>query len=100
MAHKKHIGSILVATTSFLGGLAAGFLLAPDSGPKNRAWLNEQASELSDWMDRQRKFASHQTDRRIKKLRKNMGRGVKQNFPNLYEATEHIALSDRDIIGE
>lgn len=99
MAPKNRIGSFLVATTSFIGGMALGMLLAPGSGSKNRAWLTDQATDLSDWMDKQRKFATHQTSRKFRRLRKNMDRSVQQHFPDLYAATEHIDLSDRDILG-
>ncbi|HKK46891.1 MAG TPA: YtxH domain-containing protein, partial [Balneolaceae bacterium] len=86
MAQKNIFRSIIVTATTFVGGMAVGMLLAPDSGSKSRAWLTDQATELSDWMERQGKFASRQTNLKVGKLRKNMGRGVKRNFPNLYEA--------------
>ncbi len=41
--------NFLLFTTSFLGGLAAGFLLSPKKGEQNRAWLSENALGLNRW---------------------------------------------------
>lgn len=99
MAKKFNLGSLILATSSFIGGFAIGMLLAPNKGSKNRAWLSDQATELSDWMDHRRRAVSYQTNKKIKVLRKNMNRGVRQHIPNLYDATENINLSDRDVFG-
>jgi len=97
MAQKNNLGSLLFATTTFLGGVALGILLAQNNSSKNQAWLSDHASELSEWMDRKRKIAAYQAGRKLRKWRKRTGWGVKQNVPDLYQATEQINLSHRHI---
>jgi len=100
MSQKINIDSVVVAITSFLGGLAVGLLLTPRNRSNSRVWLSNQAVDLTRWVNRQRKFAPFNTNKIIRTFRNNMNQGVNRIFPDLYEATEHIALSDRDILGE
>lgn len=100
MGQKKNLGSILLATTSFVGGIAAGLLLAPEKGSRNRAWLSKHATELVNWVNTQGKAARFKSNRELKNFRRNIHQGIKRNVPNLYEATENIDLSDKDIISE
>jgi len=100
MERKRNLGSILLATTSFVGGLAAGFLLAPKNGPENRRWLASQASEFSKWMDYQTRAAQLKTDRELRRFRQNVQQGIRQNVPDLYQATDQIDLGHKDILGE
>ena len=100
MGRKEKVNSILLATTSFIGGIVAGLLLAPNKGSRNRAWVSDQANELADWVDTHRKNARHKSGQKLHQLRNNMQHGVRQNLPDLYEATENIDLSKNDIISE
>jgi len=79
MDQKDSLNTILLATSSFIGGIAAGLLLSPQKGSQNRAWLSAQFKDL-----RNKKFSN---------LRLTIYKGIKQNFPDLYEATENIRLS-------
>jgi len=97
MGRKKKLSSLLLLTGSFVGGVAAGLLLAPKSGVRNRIWLSKRASNVSDWMERQGKSAQVKGKRELHKLRNNVQQGIHQHVPNLYYATENIDLSDRDI---
>ncbi len=92
--------NFLLFTTSFLGGLAAGFLLSPKKGEQNRAWISENASELSRWAKIQRRIAKHKGLREFEKLQKTIHQGIHKNIPDLYEATDTIPLSDDNILNE
>jgi len=100
MGQKKTLSSILLLTGSFLGGVAAGFLLAPKSGSRNRVWLRQRANDLSNWMNKQGKSAQIKGKYELHKLRNNVQQGIRQHVPNPYSATDHINLSDRDIVRE
>lgn len=100
MGRKTNIGSILLATTSFLGGVAAGFLLAPRKGAQNRAWISKRADRLARWANSRSKKARYKSNKELEKLRQNVQQGIRQNVPDLYEATERIDLSDNDILSE
>jgi gas vesicle protein len=100
MGRKTNIGSILLATTSFLGGVAAGFLLAPREGTQNRAWISKRADRLARWVNSRGKKARYKSNKELEKLRQNVQQGIRQNVPDLYEATERIDLSDNDILSE
>lgn len=95
MAEKSALNSLLLATGSFLGGITLGFLLTPKNGRENRAWISEHAVELSNWVERQRSLASRKGRLKLHHIRRNMQSGLRQNVPNLYEATERIDLSEQ-----
>lgn len=100
MRRKSNITSIVLATSSFIGGMAVGFLFSPRSGAQNRSWLADNTSELKNWIDKQQKAASDKSGKELQEFRKNVQQGIRQNIPDLYEATEHIDLSKNDILGE
>lgn len=85
--------SFLLFTTSFLGGLAAGFLLSPEKGKQNRAWLSDNAPELTRCTKRQRQIAKKKSSQELGKLRKKLHQSIQHNIPNLYEATDTFLLS-------
>lgn len=97
MGRKTNISSILLAATSFIGGVAAGLLLAPKKGSQNRAWVSDHATELANWVDAQHETARDKGSKELHRFRKNVQQGIRQNVPDLYEATENIDLSDNDI---
>jgi gas vesicle protein len=100
MVHKKECSSILLASASFIGGLTAGLLLAPEPGRRNRKWLRKRANSLSRWIDNQRQSIQHKGRKELRKVHTNVQQGIRQNVPDLYSATEHIGLSKRDINSE
>lgn len=97
MERKTNIRSIFLATTSFIGGVAVGFLLSPKSGDENRMWLSDHTAEMAKWIDSKRQSASNKSSSELQKFRKNVQQGIRQNIPDLYEATEDIGLSDNDV---
>ena len=100
MGQNKTLSSIFLATTSFVGGMAAGLLLAPRKGSQNRAWISNHTTELTDWVDTQGRMARYKSNRQMRNLRNNVHKGIQQNIPNLYKATEQINLSDNDVFSE
>lgn len=98
MAKKSVLHSFLLATGSFISGVTLGLLLTPQSGRQNRAWISNHAVELSDWVERQRKITDRKGRLKLRHIRKNVHDGLKQNIPDLYEATEHIDLSEQELI--
>jgi gas vesicle protein len=92
--------SFLLVTTSFLGGLAAGLLLSLRKGEQNRAWLSENASQLTRRAKIQRRMAKQKSSRELQKLRNNIHQGIQKNIPDLYEATDTIPLNDSSIWDE
>lgn len=100
MERNPKISSIFLATTSFIGGVAVGLLLSPKSGDKNRMWLSDHTAELAHWLNERRKSATDRSSRELQQFRKNVQQGIRQNIPDLYEATEEIDLNTNDISGE
>lgn len=97
MTKEFNIKPVLIATASFVGGVAAGLLLAPKKGSGNRAWLSKQASDLGRRVDNYRKIAAGKSSKEFHKLHQNFHSGLKRSIPDFYEATEHINLSDRHL---
>lgn len=99
MAKRSNIKRLLLTATSFAGGMALGMILAPKSGRENRKWLNDQTTEFADWVDDQGKEVVNKSGKQISQIRTKVRKGVKNNFPNLYEATEEIKLDESDFLG-
>lgn len=97
---KKHstFAQLLLATSSFVGGIAIGLLLAPNSGKKNRDWVQTHASDVADWIDEKGKQALHSGNRQLKYIRSQVQNNIKKNVPDLYHATEHIDLDEFDVV--
>lgn len=100
MTKESSTKPLLIATASFVGGIAAGLLLSPQSGPGNRTCLFNRATELTHWLEQRRKTAAHKSGKEFHKLHQNFHRGLKRSLPDFYKATEHISLSDRDLLNE
>ncbi len=94
----KRKNNFLLFTTTFIGGLAAGLLLSPQKGSQNRAWLTNNALELGRWAKLQRKLARRKSNRELSKVQQNVQQGIHQHIPDLYEATNEISLSSKDIL--
>lgn len=100
MRRKKTFRSIIVASASFIGGIAVGLLLAPKSGSRNRIWLNKRADNLSKWVDNKRQSIQSKGQKELHKVHTNVQQGIRQNIPDPYDATEHIDLSEKDLNSE
>lgn len=100
MGRNQAARSILLISASFAGGLAAGLLLAPKSGSRNRSWLTNRATELSKWMHHQRRSMQSKGKKELQKIHTNVQQGIHRQVPDLYRATEHINLSESEINGE
>lgn len=98
MKKRSAFTKLLLATSSFAGGLAIGLLLAPGSGKRNRAWIQTHASDVTDWIDKKGKQALDSGNRQLKHIRSQVQRNVKKNVPDLYHATEHIDLDEFDVV--
>ena len=83
----KTASYLVVAAGAFLGGLALGLLVSPQSGRENRALIRKKSSDVAD-------FVSKKT----RKVRADVSREVKKNFPDLYAATSDIGLNDSDVL--
>ena len=97
---KKHstLTKLLLATSSFAGGIALGLLLAPNSGRRNRAWVQTHASDVADWIDEKGKQALDSGNKQLKHFRSQVHRNIQKNVPDLYHATEHIDLDEFDVV--
>ncbi len=83
----KTASYLVVAAGAFLGGLALGLLVSPNSGRENRALIRKKSSDVAD-------FVTKKTET----VRADISRGVKKNFPDLYAATKDIGLNDDDVL--
>jgi gas vesicle protein len=99
MYKESGLWSLLIATGSFIGGVTLGVLLTPKNGRETRSWVSDQASEVSGWVDQQRKDVHHKGQNELQRIRQNVHHGIQHNIPNLYEATERINLSDHELTG-
>lgn len=97
MSDSSNLKPFLLSTLSFMGGVAAGFLLAPEKGVKNRNWISYQ---LKNWVTRSSHDHERETNIRydIYELRHQIQEGIQQNIPDAYEATEYIPLSNNELL--
>ncbi|MCH8567303.1 MAG: hypothetical protein LAT67_03530 [Balneolales bacterium] len=71
---------LAVAISSFAAGVIVSLLSSPSSGTQNREWISRSTSDLKS---------------KVKESGKELRN---KNFPDLYEATEHIGLTDDDLM--
>ncbi|MGM0589873.1 MAG: YtxH domain-containing protein [Bacteroidota bacterium] len=98
MATRSNLGLLLLAASSFAGGLALGLLLTPQSGRKNREWIAQNADQMRKWADEKSKEARHHSEEKLHKISESVRDGVRHNMPDLYEATEDLTLDGDSLI--
>lgn len=98
MKKRSTLTKLLLATSSFAGGVALGLLLSPNSGKRNRDWVQTHASDVTDWLDDTRKKALNSGNRQLKHIKSQVQRNIDKNVPDLYHATEHIGLDEFDVV--
>ncbi len=91
MSKKSNISTFFLTTTSFIGGVAVGFLLNDKKG-KGRRWV-------SDWLDNRGSVILEKGNKSIKSVRRNISKEIDNNIPDPYKATEKIPLKDSKILG-
>jgi gas vesicle protein len=82
----RGIGTLLTGLAAFAGGVVAGLLLTPKSGKENRQWIEDQSHKILE-----------DGEKRIGEVSKNIKRSVKENLPDLYEATELLQFDDEEL---
>jgi len=82
----RGIGTLLTGLAAFAGGLVTGLLLTPKSGKENRQWIEDQSHKILE-----------DGEKRIGEVSKNIKRSVKENLPDLYEATELLQFDDEEL---
>jgi gas vesicle protein len=87
-----------VTILSFAAGLVAGMLFAPKSGRENREWINNQVSELGDWVNETGHKSVSMARKELNVLRGKVKKGLDKTVPNLYSATDGMELEEKDLI--
>ena len=90
MANRSTFGLFLLASGSFVGGVALGLLLSRRSGREHLGWLYDNTAEITDWVNHKGRRAFHKGEKQFNHLRKNLKREYRDIVPDLYTATEHI----------
>ncbi|TNE73831.1 YtxH domain-containing protein [bacterium] len=98
MSSKSPITVILATAGAFFTGVAVGLLIAPKSGRENRDWLKSQALDVSDWVGQHSREAIHETEEKIKTIQHDVKQKIRENIPDLYEATSDVHLSEEELI--
>lgn len=71
---------LITALSAFAGGVLFAWLSSPRSGADNRKWITDSTQDLKTKV-------------------KESGKGIKtKNFPDPYEATEDLGLTDEDLL--
>lgn len=83
-----------------MGGFALGLMITPRSGRENREWLRHSADELGHWVDEHGKKVLHEGEDRLERFSSGLRRGMRESMPDLYTATEHLDLSDEDLMND
>ena len=82
----RGIGTLLTGLAAFAGGIVTGLLLTPKSGKENRKWIEDKSNQILE-----------DGEKRIGKVSKNIKKSVKENLPDLYEATELLHFEDEEL---
>jgi len=82
----RGIGTLITGLAAFAGGIVAGLLLTPKSGKENRQWIEDKSHKILE-----------DGEKKIGEVSKNIKRSVKENLPDLYEATEVLQFEDEEL---
>ena len=93
----RGIGTLLTGAAAFAGGIIAGLLLAPKSGKESRKWLHDQSDEAKTWLEDKSHKILEEGEKRIDRVSEGIKRTVKENVPDLYEATKAFKLEEDDV---
>jgi gas vesicle protein len=83
----KTLPYLVVAGGAFLGGLALGLLISPNTGRENRALLRRKSTDVAEMVAN-----------RTRTVRGRVAKEVKKAVPDLYEATSHLDLDENDLM--
>lgn len=83
----KTIPYLVVAAGAFLGGIALGLLVSPQSGHENRTMIRRKSNDMAKYMAQQGR-----------KAKSDVSKEMKRNFPDLYAATSDIELDENDVL--
>ncbi|MFY0697320.1 MAG: YtxH domain-containing protein [Balneola sp.] len=82
----RGLGTLITGIAAFAGGVVAGLLLTPKSGKENRQWIEDKSHRILE-----------DGEKKIGEVSKNIKRSVKDNLPDLYEATELLHFEDEEL---
>jgi gas vesicle protein len=89
-----------VTILSFAAGLAAGMLFSPKSGRENREWISDQANHLGEWVNETGKKSVRRAKEELTELREKVHQRIDRTVPDLYAATENVALDENDLMAK
>ncbi len=84
----RGFGTLVTGLVAFAGGVVAGMLLTPRSGKENRKWIENTSHKIIE-----------DSEKRLGKVSSNIKRSMKDNLPDLYEATEDLLFEDEELEG-
>jgi len=82
----RGIGTLLTGLAAFAGGIVTGLLLTPKSGKENRQWIEDKSHQFME-----------DGEKKIGQVSKSIKKSVKENLPDLYEATEVLQFDDEEL---
>jgi|GEM_PF-3793220 len=83
----KTLPYLVVAGGAFLGGLALGLLISPNTGRENRALLRRKSTDVAEMVAN-----------RTRTIRGKVAKEVNKAVPDLYEATSQLDLDENDLM--
>ncbi len=93
----RGLGTLFTSLAAFAGGVVAGMLLTPRSGKENRQWIQDQSEDARHWIEDKSHKILEDSEKRLEKVSGNIKRSVKDNLPDLYEATEDLLFEDEEL---
>ncbi len=93
----KGAGTLLTGLLAFAGGVVTGLLLTPRSGKENRQWIHDHSEGAKNWIEDKSHKIIEDGERKLEKVSNSIKKGVKDNLPDLYEATESLQFGDEEL---
>lgn len=97
---KQGLGTLLLSSAAFAGGVVAGLLLTQKTGKENLQVINEYSKETKSWLQNQGQKIISDSEKRIDRVSRGIRKTVKDAVPDLYEATEDLHFSEAEEIEE
>ena len=85
----RGLGTLITGIAAFAGGVITGLLLTPKSGKENRQWIEDKSHKILE--DGEKKIGE------VYQGESDTGKWIKDNLPDLYEATELLHFEDEEL---
>lgn len=95
--HEQRNRNFVNRFSSFCGWCNNRIITNPTNRKENRQWIHDQSEDAKHWLEEKGSKILDESERRLGEVSKKVKTSVKENLPDLYEATESLEFDDEEL---